>query len=81
MHGQHWHWGGTGMPGDENDEIGIGFLIDSLCMDQPAICFKKLVRGFLLQPGCTVSIQKMEKVVPDIFSRLVLPGADERDLH
>jgi hypothetical protein len=34
-----------------------------------------------LPPAYAASIQQLHKVVPDIFSRLVLPGADECDFH
>ena len=62
-------------------QIGIGFLIDSLRVDQPSVNFDELVRAPLLPPARSVSIQQLQEVVPDIFSRLVLPGADECDLH
>jgi hypothetical protein len=52
------------------------------CMNQTLSDFIKLISTILiLAPPRNNRFKKLFEVVPDIQSRLILPGVDKRDLH
>jgi hypothetical protein len=69
----------AGMPRKKDQEIRIGLSVDVLRMNEPLLNLDELVGPgmFLPHPG----IEHPFDMMPYIYSRLVLPGVDQRNFH
>ena len=82
MHSEDRHRVDARMPREKDYQIGFYPFIHTAGMDQPFLYLKKFIRPPLLLPSpIGIVSQQLFDMEPDVHSRLILPGVDERDFH
>jgi len=69
------------MPREKDHKIRIDTGIDTLCVDEPAVHPEKFVSPALAAAGPGIIREALFDMVPDITSRNILTGVDQRYLH